>query len=608
MKQYKNHAEVPAKYKWDLTFLLEGKSPEERLDEIKKIYAEIIDAKGTKYESANNYLKVLKLEDQAMLKTMKFNNFLSNSMSLNVVDAKMTALNQKWQYEMVLIKQQLGAENAAFFENAEKLKQWIQLPMFKDYKRFITSKLEEAKYQLPKKIEEFRTLESRADISAQQIFSVLTNSELDYGYAITKNGKKIKVTQANRFELAKNNDASVRKTSAKSFANAYLKHKGSLALLLFQHKKKESTWAKIYGHNSSVEMFLFSDRAPKELLTTLYSAVQANKGIFKSYSAATKKFYFAKYKEKMTKYDLQRELSSADRKYSPEEANELLINAFKPFGEEYVFVVKKGIQDNWVDYFPIPNKLGGAYSIGGTYGIDKKLILMNWSDDFRSVETLAHEFGHSIHSYFSTKNQTMRNSSYKIFVAEIASIFNELMLRDYILTTSDDDQLKFMVAKQSIDGFASTVMRQTEWSNYEFNFYEALDKGAPLGSYEALAKLYFENAQKYSNKKLTFKQEDMFPAIYVPHFYYGFYVYKYAIGQLVANIFFQKYKKEGKPVLESFIAKFLSAGDSSDPLDILKDAGVDLLDPKVYELGFNACEENIKEYIRLGNKLFKIKN
>lgn len=607
MKQYKNHQEVPSKYKWDLSFLLEGKTIEERVEELINLSKEKVKLKDSKFVSADSYLKWLKLEDKIEIKHLKVHNFLSNSISLNVIDPKITALSQKLDYELALIDEQLGAERAEFFAHAKELAKWAQLPEYKEYKRSIESALEAAKYQLPKEIEEFRNTEARADVSAHQVFSILTNSELNYGFATTKKGAKIKVTPANRTELAKHSDALVRKTSAKSFAQAFLNHKGSLSSLLFQHKKKEATWSKIYGYNSSIEMFLFADRAPKELLTTLYTATQQNKSIFVAYENATKKFYFAKYKEKMTKYDKARELSSVNKKYTPEEGNELVLNSIKPFGDEYVSVVKKGLAENWVDYCPVQNKGSGAYSIGGTYNIEKKLIFMNWDDDFRSVETLAHEWGHSMHSYFSTKAHGLRDSSYRIFVAEIASIFNELMLRDYILSTSDDDQLKFKIAKESVDGFIGTVMRQTEWSNYEYDFYEALDKGTPLGSYDAISKLYFENAKKYANKKLTYKADDLFPSIYVPHFYYGFYVYKYAIGQLVANIFFQKYKQEGVSALKLFIEKFLSAGGSKDPIDILKDAGVDLLDPKVYELGFKACEENIKEYIKLGNKIFKIK-
>lgn len=607
MKQYKNHQEVPSKYKWDLSFLLEGKTIEERVDELIKLSKEKLTIKDTKFASPDNYLKWLKLEDKIEIKHFKVHNYLSNSLSLNVVDPKITAVYQQLKYELALLNEQLGAESAEFFANAKKLAEWAKLPEYKEYKRTIESTLEEAKYQLPKEIEEFRNTEARADISAQQVFSILTNSELNYGFATSKKGTKIKVTPANRTELAKHNDALVRKTSAKAFAKAFLNHKSSLSSLLFQHKKREATWSKIYGYDSSIEMFLFADRAPKELLITLYSAAQKNKSIFIPYEKATKKFYFAKYKEKMTKYDKARELSSVSKKYTPDEGNEMVLNAVKPFGDEYVSVVKKGLAENWVDYCPVQDKGSGAYSIGATYGIEKKLIFMNWDDDFRSVETLAHEWGHSMHSYFSTKAQGLRNSSYRIFVAEIASIFNELLLRDYVLSTSDDNQLKFKIAKESVDGFIGTVMRQLEWSNYEYDFYEALDKGTPLGSYDAISKLYFENAKKYANKKLTYKPDELFPSIYVPHFYYGFYVYKYAIGQLVANIFFQKYKQEGVSALQLFIDKFLSAGGTKDPIDILKDAGVDLLDPQVYELGFKACEENIKEYISLGNKIFKIK-
>lgn len=255
---------------------------------------------------------------------------------------------------------------------------------------------------------------------------------------------------------------------------------------------------------------------------------------------------------------------------------------------------------------PIDNKDNGAYS-AGEYGIEKKLILMNWDDEFRSVETLAHELGHSMHSYFAEQAQSLRNSNYTIFVAEIASIFNELMLHDYFLETSKDDKFKFEILTQKIKGFNGTVFRQIMFSNYEYDLYEALDQGKPIGSYESLAKIYYENRKRYQNKvspKLNVDEE--YESILVPHYYYGFYVYKYAIGQLVASIFFERYKKEGKPALEKFI-DFLKSGGSKNNLDLLKDAGIDLLDPRVYDQGFNVHEKNIQEWIKLGKKIFKLK-
>ena len=211
-----------------------------------------------------------------------------------------------------------------------------------------------------------------------------------------------------------------------------------------------------------------------------------------------------------------------------------------------------------------------------------------------------------MHSYFSDKHNSLSNSNYKIFVAEIASIFNELMLYDHILTNSDNDELKFKIRYEMMSGFDATVRRQVAWSKYEYNLYKEIEEGKPYSSYSAIAKLYFESLKPFNvwkDKELV--EDEQYASVYVPHFYYGFYVYKYAIGQLVANIFFGKYKKEGPEALQEYIKKFLSAGGSDFPLNILKNAGVDLNDPKTYKFGFDAARENLAELEKLGDKIFK---
>ena len=605
-KQYKTHSAVPKKYKWDLTFLLDGKTPEEAINAVLKDFRKELKIKDSKYDSPEAYLKYLKANEKMAENYFKLSNYISNSTSLNVADPVPAALAQKFQFGMYEINKEMGSEDVRFFKNSAKLAKWAKLPKFKEHKHSIETKLEEKKFQLPKAIQEFRIKESRADIDAEAPFSILTNTELDYGFATTTGGKKIKVTPANRNALSKHKDAKVRKTASISYMSAYLKHKGTLSNLLFQHKKSESTFALIEGHKSAIDGLIFDDRSSRELLENLFSSVQDSLGTLKKFQGAHKKFYKAKFGKTMTKYDGNVELINADLKVTADQAMKDVAGALKPFGKEYHDVVKDAFKNNWVDFMPVVNKRSGAYSIGATYGIDKKLILMNFDETIDATSTLAHEMGHSMHSYFSDKYNSLTNAQYKIFVAEIASIFNELMYYDYLLKNTDDDKLKFKINGEIVSGFIGTVHRQIEWANYELDVYDQIDKGTPLGTYEALSKVYLDNHTKYSTKKNPkYTELDAVPAIYVPHFYYGFYVYKYAVGQLVANIFFKKYKEQGAPALQEYIDNFLKAGGSKNPLDILKDAGVDLLDPKTTELGFKAFEDNVNEYIRLGNKLFK---
>lgn len=607
IKTYSKMSEVPTKYRWDLEDILKGRTIESMIDELEKLAKEFIKIKDSKYESSKAYLESLKKGDKISLLWNQVSNYVSNKMNENVVEPKWLQLNETISYKAYLIEQELGAEDPRFFAHSKQIREWIKLKEFKDYKIMLERWLEEEPHQLPKEIQEFRIKESRADVELEQVFSIITDTELKFKPAISTKGKKIEVTSSNGYMLSLHKDPKVRKTAALSFRNAFLQHKESLTNILYQHIKSITVWSKLEKFDSTIDYLTFDDRVNSEFVTTLYDAVQKGKNVFEKYDKYHKKFYKAKFGIAMTKFDHNVELVDVKSEYTIEEMKKETLDAIKPFGKEYYDISKQALNDGWVDYMSVKNKLTGAYS-SGVYGVDKAYILMNYDGTLRSVETLAHELGHSMHSYFSHKNNSIRNAHYNIFVAEVASIFNELLLLDNIYKKSKDDKLKFMIKQSLIKGFDGTVLRQVMWSNYEFELYSRIEKGEPISTYEALSKVYYENYKKYAVGKIKpFKQDEQFASFYVPHFYYSFYVYKYAIGQLVANIIFQKYKNEGPRVLQDFIDKFLSVGGSLTPLETIKNMGIDLNDPEVYKLGFKAVEQNINDFVELGKKIFKIK-
>lgn len=607
LKEYKKYKDVPKKYRWDLESLLNNKSIEDLITQVINGYKNLIKIKDSKYESANSYLKALRQEDRLSIIMNKVHNYIYNRLSQNVVDPEMVSLSQKFSYDLYILQQEMGSEESRFFKHSKKIKQWIKNSEFNDFVHNIKVHLDLEAHKLPQIIEEFRLKEERADISASEVFQILTNSELYYGFAKTTEGKKIAINEGNHGVLIKHRDFQVRKSTALAYRKAYLNHKGTLANLLYQHFKQASTWAKLKKFDSSVEAATYFDRVDKKMLESLYKAVQHHLPMFKKVRQYHGLFYYKKFKKRMTKYDLEVELVKVKTNYTVEQAQQLVLDSIIPFGENYVNVVRRALlEERWVDYMPVKNKRKGAYSIGETFNIDKKFILMNFDGTLRGVETLAHEMGHSMHSYYSDQNNSLRNSQYPIFLAEIASIFNELMLFDYLLKTTKDDKTKFYIYQKIIFGFMATTIRQTEWSNYEYDVHNLIDEGKPIATYEALAQVYYQNSLKYKiSKPKKFVVEEQYPAIYVPHFYYNFYVYKYAIGQICANIFYRKYQLEGFSALEAYVKQFLSAGGHDFPLKILKDAGIDLYDENTYKLGFDLVNENIEKWIKLGKKIFK---
>lgn len=608
MKQYKKYEDVPKKYKFDLNHLLESKSITQLIDELFILLDKELEIKESKYNDEKTYLSYLKNQEQTTILINRISNFISNNLSTNVISPEFNKLSNDLSYKMHEFQKKLGSETNRIFKNEDKLKRWINLEEFKDFKKDIEYTLEQKKHKFDDKIEEFIKRISRADISAYEVFTILTNSELDYGFATSSKNKKIKITPANRTSLLINKDEKVRKTTYENWANAYLKHKNSLSSLLYQHIKNISVWSLERKHPSSIESIISEDKVDLKLLDVLYSSVKKNIHLFKKFNELHKKFFKIKFKKEMKSWDTLLPLVKFNENYTIEESQKIVYNSLKPMGLEYSNKIKEMFNENWVDYCIVENKRSGAYSIGQSYGLDKKYILMNHDGKLSSVSTLAHEAGHSMHSWYSDTNQPFNLSSYPIFLAEIASIFNELMLNDYLMKKTSDDKIKFHLISESINEFEATVRRQTMWSEYEFNLYNKIDKGESLNNFESLKEIYKNVINQYSmsNKKIN-KDIYLYGAIMVPHYYYEFYVYKYAIGYLVANFFFQKYKTNGKEELENYINNFLKQGGSKWPIQLLKEAGVDLYDSNFYDKAFKELENKINEYEKLGKKIFKIK-
>ncbi|WP_027121239.1 oligoendopeptidase F [Mycoplasma leonicaptivi] len=605
-KQYKNHSDVPSEYKWDLEDILQGKSIEEIIDEYKNIFKQRIQTKETKYQTIEAYIADLKLSEKQSVLVNKIDNYISNNLSSDLTNAKYLKLENEFKNISHDLLSEFGSETNRFFKNIEKLKLWKEDPRLKSYKIHIEETIKEFKHKLDDNIEEYLLQTSIGTPDPHSIFSILTNSELDYGFIEDSKGNKHKLNKTNRVKFSKSDDKKLRKGAYQNFWNAYLKHKDSLSEILFQHFKAITTDAKIRKYKSAVDMLTSSDKVSDEILQKLFLKVAQSKHLAKKYNDNYKKFYKQKFNEKMEVWDTSRELLNIKSSYTVHEMNDIVQKALKPFGEEYSKQIEKALTQNWVDYMSTETKRGGAYSIGGTYGIDKKYILMNFEGTLSSVETLAHELGHSMHSYYSDKHNDIQNASYPIFLAEIASIFNEFMLFDYLLKSTKSDAFKFKILSSIISGFFGTVNKQILWANFEYDLYKGIADGSVSSSYESISKVYFENAKKYSNKKShKYTVKDNLQCIYVPHYYYGFYVYKYAVGQLVASYFFKQYQNQGKKALENYIANFLSAGGSDYPLNILKKVGVDLLDDNFYKEGFSYIENLINQWIKLGKKIFK---
>ncbi|UWD33944.1 oligoendopeptidase F [Mesomycoplasma molare] len=607
MKQYKNYKEVPDKYKFDLEFILKNKTVEEWLNDFEAYSQKVISQKAKRFQDIENFILYADLRKDFNLYFNQIYNYLSNKNNINLIDVE-TSKN----FALLMTKyndfiKNLGSEENDFFANIEKINQWKSDKRLKNHWKEIESILQREHHKLDDKIENYISETKKGDVSLYSTFAILRDSETKFKNIVDKNNKNIVLNTSNYLKLLKNKDENIRKQAQRNFLDGYLAHKQTFSSLLEQHLRNKSVLASTRKFNSLVEKEIFEDKIPVDFLNTLFSNVQSNADIYDKFLDLRKKFFKLKYKKNYKPWDSALSLVDVKEKYSIEEAQDLLFKAITPLGEKYLNKVKEAIEEKWVDYIHVENKRGGAYSIGAHYSVDKKYILMNFDGTLNSVATLAHEIGHSMHSWYSDSNQPFELASYPIFLAEIASIFNELMLFDYMYSNTKDKKMKFYLLEKSIQDFMSTVVKQCQWANYEFEIYKNIDNSIPMKTFESFEKVYVSVLQKYTNKKNKEKigQKSNVYAVMVPHFYYNFYVYKYSVGYIVANIFFQKYKENGINELEKYIQNFLSTGAKDWPLEILKDSGIDLLNTDTIQKAFKLLRDKVKLYENLGKTIFK---
>ncbi|MDD1360161.1 oligoendopeptidase F [Metamycoplasma hyosynoviae] len=605
IKKYKTYADIPTKYKWDLEDILEGKTIQEYIDEYFLLYEEQIKIKDSKYENIENYIQFLKLSEKSILLKNKITNYLSNRLNINLVDNEINAISNDFEQKSQAYDIKMGSELNNLYKNKDKIASWLNDERLKDVKKDLESTLKQFDHKLDEKIESYLNDTAISNPSMEELFSILTNVEIKFDDVLSSKGEKFPLTESNRSLLMKNLDETVRKNAYFNYFNGFLKHKDTLTKFLYNHFKKMSVESLYRKYPSAINAILEDDQINENLLSNLFATVIEKSKIFIKFKKYKKMFFEKKFGKKFEKWDSSVDLVKIKNTYSIEEMQQTVLDALNVMPEEYRKLASKAINEKWIDYIETSSKMSGAYSIGETYGINKKYILMNFDGTINSLFTLIHELGHSMHSYYSDKSNSIFRSSYPLFLAEIASIFNELLLSDYLITHAKSDEEKFYLLNQDINNFIGTVLIQTIWANFEYELYNGIDKGKFLNSYPEMEKLYSEVYNRYSHStKLKLGDKENIYSVTIPHFYYGFYVYKYALGYIIANSFFLDYKIQGSVSLQNYIANFLCSGDRSWPTETLKNCGIDVYKSEVYAKAFKTIDEKIEEYIKLGKKIF----
>lgn len=580
----KSRNEIPDNFKWNLTDIYktdaDWRAAKEklsgRLDEVVKF-------KGTLTKSASVLLKCLAYNSDIMKESNKLYLYANLSSDLDTRNMKYAGMKQ----ELLKIFSDYGAK-AAFIEPEILTADWKLVDRFirsepglEQYHMKLDNMFRMKKHTLSEPEERIMALSAPVDGVAASVFNTFSNAEMPAPEVTLTDGSKIVVTQSeyNRFRASANRDD--RRLVFEAFWNNYAKFKASYGEMLGGNVQSHIFQAQARHYASSLDAALDPSNIPDQVYHSLIDNVNKNLPAFHRYLAIKKRMMGV---DTLKYYDLYAPVvKNVDLKYSYEEASKIILEALKPMGEAYVATVKKAIADRWIDVYPTPGKQTGAYSDGSFYD-GHPYIKLNYNGLYDGVSTMAHELGHSMQSYLSNKKQPYPLAEYKTFVAEVASTFNEALLFDYIIKHETNDDIKLSLLMNWLDGFKGTLFRQTQFAEFELKIHETAEKGLPLTG-DSFSKIYMDIIKAYyGDEKGICKVDDYIGMewAFIPHFYYNFYVYQYSTSFTASTSLAEKVLAGDKNALAEYM-KFLSAGGSDYPIELLKKAGVDMTTPEPFE-------------------------
>lgn len=430
-------------------------------------------------------------------------------------------------------------------------------------------------HTLSEKEEQLLAMQGEMAGATSRIFRQLHDADLKFGTLEDEHGNETELTPSTFSQFLISPDRDVRKKAFHQFYQEFTDHKNSLATILAGSIQKDVYYAKARGYDSAIGQALFGDNVPASVYDNLIAAVRKNlPSLYKYYDLRKRKMNL----ESIHHYDTYVPiLSDIEVEHTWDEAVEAVCQSLQPLGDEYVSVMRAGLAGRWCDRYPNAGKQSGAFSAGCFDS--EPYILMNYKPKvLNDVFTLAHEAGHSMHSYYSVKNQPFEYYSYTIFVAEVASTFNEQLLTRHMLDNATDDRFKAYLINNEIDSIRGTIIRQTMFAEFEKITHAMCEEGQPL-TIDTFTEVYGQLLADYFGPEFTIDEELPLECLRIPHFYRAFYVYKYATGLSASIALSEKVLNGGPQDLADYLS-FLKGGCSKYPLDLLRDAGVDLEKPE----------------------------
>lgn len=586
----KVRSEVQENLKWKTEHLFASQSEwdalyadvEKRID-FSKYEGKLGTAEGFKSCYDEMYSVIGDLEKLAVYASMRHDEDARVS-EFNALLARVDALEVKFSAAVAFVTPELTALNE------DILQSYVQNPALSDYDYEIKEVIKSKAHVLGKEAEAVLAMGGQVFGSFTNIFGMLNNADLPFP-EITVDGKKVKVSHGMYGVLLQNPDRNVRKKAFKAFYGAYIGLINTISANYIANVNKDVYLARARKYDGCLEKALASEDVDAKVYDNLIKSVSKGLKTMHAYVSERKKTLGV---NQMHMYDIYTPLvEDADLKLDYEQAFLTVKEGLKPLGEDYAALLQRAHDEGWIDVEETEGKRSGAYSIS-VYKAPHPYVLLNYQPTTSDVFTIAHELGHAMHSYFSTKNQPQSKASYRIFVAEVASTVNEVLLLKYMLANTNDKKLKKYLLNYYMDMIKGTLFRQTQFAEFEQIVHGAVEKGEPLTT-EYLCKVYLDLNKKYYGRSVVSDTEISYEWARIPHFYRAFYVYKYATGITSAISIAERIYKEGQPAVDDYF-KFLSSGGSDSPVELLKLAGVDLTKKDAFETAMNSFADALEQF------------
>ncbi len=590
----RTRADIEDKYKWDLGELYPSlEAWETAFTEVERKIKKFKALEGTIGESPEALLKALKLRDRMYAEFMMVMQYAAMSYHLDMKNSE--AAGRSDRVDSLGTK---ASEATSWFTPAilkipsAKVFRWMDEN--KDlavYRHELDDIYRQKEHILSAREEELLAMTGDVTSAFNTIFGRLQNTDLDFPIIKDEDGNDVQLSSAQYYKLIYSPDRRVRKDAFLGLHQVYLDKRNTISAILSGQVKQHMFYAKARGFDSSLDAALNGPNIPVEVVDNLIGTIHQHLPKLHRYVTLRKKVMGI---DEVHRYDLRVPMFNApDEEVPYDDAVKTILTALEPMGEDYVSTARKAFASRWLDVFETPNKRSGAYSWGVPIA-PHPYMLLNYHGTRNDRSTVAHELGHTMHSWYSSRNQPLPYAGYATFCAEVASTVNEVLLDHYLMNHAKDDMERLLIVQERMEGIRTTVFRQTMFAEFEKTIHEQAEAGQPLTG-DSLCKTYGDIVRKYYGPDIVIDEAATAEGLRIPHFYRNFYVYTYATSLCAATSIGQRIIDREPGAVEGHIA-FLSAGSSKYPLDVLKLAGVDMTTPRPIEDTMELFGELLEEF------------